>query len=494
MATTIEVKYFTSFLLKNQVVPNNNPTVYIGGVAWNGSKGIPRNSGGFQQQLIEPKSVWYIEESRIRAGFNNTSTDYGVRAFIVEDNPLSSIRFNSMIYSGIFNSRTSINDTNVFSVGDDITKSVDPENGSIQKLYAENTNLTIFQELKVSKALIDKDAIYSAEGGETPVSSFTTVIGQIVPYLGKYGIGQHPESFAVYGFNKYFVDSNNGAVMRLGNNGLTEISSTGMRSFFRKNIASIDSPFTGKGKLIGGWDIHSKEYGISLQPSSTNGSVYNQDYFTLTFDERPVGWTSFYSYKPSQIFSVRNNYYTANGGKIYKHHDASVNYNTFYGVSEPSSVSFVFNPQVSNEKVFNTINYEGSSGWEVNSISSDNTGFIPGFPGTIESNAGFAFDQSQNILSYVQGAYDSAVPPNTGLAATQQPIYRAGFDRKENKYCASILNNSGAFEGEVVFGNQISGLKGFFTTIKISTDTVTNPGGYKELFAVSSNYTFSNGY
>ncbi len=40
MATTIEVKYFTSFLLKNQVDPNNNTTVYIGGVAWNGSKGI----------------------------------------------------------------------------------------------------------------------------------------------------------------------------------------------------------------------------------------------------------------------------------------------------------------------------------------------------------------------------------------------------------------------------------------------------------------------
>jgi len=72
-----------------------------------------------------------------------------------------------MIYSGIFNSRTDINQTNVFSVADDITKSVDPANGSIQKLYAEDTNLIIFQESKVSRALIDKDAIYSAEGGGT---------------------------------------------------------------------------------------------------------------------------------------------------------------------------------------------------------------------------------------------------------------------------------------------------------------------------------------
>ena len=41
---------------------------------------------------------------------------------------------------------------------------------------AEDTNLVIFQELKVSKALIDKDAIYSAEGGATVQLSANTTI------------------------------------------------------------------------------------------------------------------------------------------------------------------------------------------------------------------------------------------------------------------------------------------------------------------------------
>ena len=58
-------------------------------------------------------------------------------------------------------------------MADDIVKSVDPANGSIQKLYAEDTNLNIFQELKISRALIDKDAIYSAEGGGTVTSLVT---------------------------------------------------------------------------------------------------------------------------------------------------------------------------------------------------------------------------------------------------------------------------------------------------------------------------------
>ena len=51
-------------------------------------------------------------------------------------------RGNSLIYSGIFNSRTGINQTNQFSVAEEITRSVDPISGSIQKLFAEDTNST----------------------------------------------------------------------------------------------------------------------------------------------------------------------------------------------------------------------------------------------------------------------------------------------------------------------------------------------------------------
>ena len=123
-------------------------------------------------------SDWYIEEARIRGGYNNTSVDFGVKAYIVEDNNSQQNRSNSMIYSGIFNSRTGVNNTNQFSVAEDITRSVDPTNGSIQKLYSEDTNLIIFQESKVSRALIDKDAIYTAEG-QPMTTSGAAVIGQI---------------------------------------------------------------------------------------------------------------------------------------------------------------------------------------------------------------------------------------------------------------------------------------------------------------------------
>ena len=201
----------------------------------------------------------------------------------------------------------------------------------------------------------------------------------------------------------------------------------------------------------------------------------------------------FYSYKPSQSFSIRNQHYTTSRSSLFLHNAQNNIYNTFYGVSTPSSIDFTFNPQVSNSKVFNTVNYEGSNGWQVNSFVSDETG-----PGNYSSISGFTTDTTVQVLSYTQGAYDSSVPPLTGAAALTstaiQPIFRAGFYRKENKYCANLINNSPVAEGEIVFGNQISGIKGFFANVKISTDTTTDPNGFKELFAVSSNYTFSSGY
>ena len=134
-------------------------------------------------QVSNPDEDWYIEESRIRGGYNNTSTDYGVKAYIVEEQDAQARRGNSLIYSGIFNSRTGINQTNQFSVAEEITRSVDPISGSIQKLFAEDTNLLIFQERKVNNALIDKDAIFTAEGSAITTSG-RLVIGQITPIAG----------------------------------------------------------------------------------------------------------------------------------------------------------------------------------------------------------------------------------------------------------------------------------------------------------------------
>ena len=478
MAAIIEVKFYNTFLLKKTVNAADLPI-------WDGSRGIPVSLGGYPREgVVSANDNWSIEESRIRGGYNNTNIDYGVKAFLVEDFPAASIRSNSLIYSGIFNSRTGINNTNVFSVGEDITKSADPSNGSIQKLYAEDTNLIIFQESKVSRALIDKDAIYSAEGGGS-ITNVNTTIGTIMPYAGKFGISTDPGSFAAYGYRKYFSDKNNNAVLRLSMDGITEISNYGMRDYFRDELNKIDDNNGDQGSIVGGWDVHNKQYVLSTKKVNTT------EFNTLCFDEDVLGWTSFFTYNPEQILSLRNKLYTVGTNAdetvrgIWAHYDETSPRGSFYGTTTKSSITFVFNPKVSMSKVFQTVNYEGSNGWQVDSFISDATGVD--LYGTDYKSTN---DKTLNVFSYVQGSYDDsgAVYP----AALTPPINRAGFDRKENKYFANLVNNSTATQGEILWGMEISGIKGYFATVTVSTDSVTNVGGPKDLFAVSSNFVESS--
>jgi len=474
MGAVIEVKYFNTFLLKkiNQEVETAQAP------AWNGSFGIPSDIGGYPQIIDFPEpsvNNWAIEESRIRGGFNNTNVDYGVRAYLVEDEPNGAVRGNSLIYSGIFNSRTGINQTNVFSVAEEITKSADPANGTIQKLHAEDTNLIVFQESKVSRALIDKDAIYTAEGSSS-ISNVNTTIGTLQPYAGNFGISKDPGSFATYGYRKYFTDKNRNSVLRLSMDGLTEISNYGMSDYFRDEFGDIDVNNV-PGNIVGGWDIYNKQYVISTQQNIIyNSSVYN----TLSFDESVLGFTSFFTYKPDQMFSLRNGFYSLKNGRLWKHYQESVIRGSFYGNSDynttKTSITFIFNPSVSLSKVFKTVNYEGSNGWKVETFQSDPTGE------TLQSGNYISTSDNAGIVrSYNEGLYvDSGI------------TYRAGFDRKENKYFANLVNTSNASAGEVLWGNSMSGIKGYFATVTMSTDQTTAPGRLKELFAVSSNYIESS--
>ena len=161
MSTTLKIQYYNTFILKkiNQ--------------SWSAAGGYDRSNAQYD---------WYVEESRIKGDYNGKFAGISPRAFLVTDNNTQETFGNTIIYSGIFNSRTDINETNQFSIANDITRTVDPSKGTIQKLYAEDTNLTIFQERKVNRALIDKDAIYTAEG--QPITTSTNlVIGQIQPML-----------------------------------------------------------------------------------------------------------------------------------------------------------------------------------------------------------------------------------------------------------------------------------------------------------------------
>ena len=446
---TITNPYFIAAVAPTDVIPVGAPIIF--GKITDFSN-IPK------AYAATADSDWLIEESRIRGGYNNTSVDFGVKAYLVEDEPKQSHKFSGLIHSGVFNSRTGFNATNQFSVGEEITRTIDPVNGSIQKLYAEDTNLIIFQESKVSKSLIDKDAIYSAEGNAS-VTSRNLVIGQNVAFGGEYGISTDPESFAVNGYRKYFTDRNQNVVCRLSMDGITPISNYGMIDFFRDKLSTAK---TNSG-IIGGWDSHNKEYVVSIE--STERSAARNSFSTLSFDEGAKGWTSLFDYKPNQIFSLNNNYFTANSGKLYRHYTLAPNTTdrgVFYGITYNSNVTFVFNGAPSMVKNFQTINYEGDTGWKMLSFNTNTDKTLP------ITEAVFA----------------------TTLEQLQQSLLINRFKAKEDKYFADLVNNTASQNGEVVFGSSSSGVKGFFAEVKMEINNANN--AKKELFAVSTGFVQSS--
>ena len=248
MAYTVDVRYFNSFWLKKVTSSNES--------GWDGSDwpGLPWNPHSYpmypfkggeykppeynvEGELYTTAFNWYVEESRIRGGFNMSGVDFGARAYMVADKPNQINKSSSLIYSGIYNSRTGVNNTNSFPTGQAITRSLDPINGSIQKIHTTESDLIIFQENKISKAPMNKSIIYSSEG--VAVAPQSLVIGQTEPYLGEYGISRNPESFAISGFRKYFADKDRGVILRLSRDGITEISSYGMRDYFKDYLSSI---------------------------------------------------------------------------------------------------------------------------------------------------------------------------------------------------------------------------------------------------------------
>jgi len=160
-------------------------------------------------------------------------------------------------------------------------------------------------------------------------------------------------------------------------------------------------------------------------------------------------------------------------------------------------------------KVFKTINYEGGNGWQVDSFESDITGVHSVGSTNIDQFDYGTKDTAALVYSYNQGSYDNfgnewnASSPGNLIP----PLNHAGFTRKENKYVANLVNNSLAAAGEVqlsteqenvAWGASMTGIKGYFATVTMSTDNVfangapgTNVGGMKELFAVSSDYVES---
>ena len=294
-----------------------------------------------------------VESDRIRDDFNGTTMGKGVRvSSVIAEQFKEEEKKNTIIFSGIYNSINGINQTNQFNQAEAITKDLNPEYGSIQKLHARDGDLIALCEDKILQIQSNKDLLFNADGSSNLISS-TNVLGYARPAAGNFGISKNPESFAEYANRFYFTDKARNSVLRWGGDGLTVISNYGMSDYF-KDLLSANSK-----NFIGSFDEDLGTYNISINDQ------------TVGFDEMVKGWTSRYSFLPENGISLNAKYYTFKNGNLWLHNVENRLKNNFYNNQYSSKVTFFFNENSSVVKKFKTLGYEGDSSWVANYIKTN---------------------------------------------------------------------------------------------------------------------------
>jgi len=195
-----------------------------------------------------------VELNRIGDTYNKPTTEWSPRVMIPSLDYAQQTVGEGLTYSGTYKYDSNVNNLNAFNLSQANFKYLDKSFGTIQKIKARDTDLVVMQQDQISKVLYEKNLLSDAVGGGS-VTSIPEVLGTQIAYAGEFGISNNPESFAQYGDVMYFTDSQRGAVLRLDNQGLFDVSQYGMKSFF--NTSFKLQPDTIK---VGCFDPYYKRY------------------------------------------------------------------------------------------------------------------------------------------------------------------------------------------------------------------------------------------
>lgn len=86
---------------------------------------------------------------------------------------------------------------------------------------------------------------------------------------------------------------------------------------------------------------------------------------TISYSDKVDGWTSFHSFIPDWLVKLNNRLFSIKDGQLWLHNDETNPVrNNFYGVQYNSKVVTVFNEGPSEDKIFKTLNLEGTHPWK----------------------------------------------------------------------------------------------------------------------------------
>ena len=214
-----------------------------------------------------------VESYKINDSITGRTFNLGQRVTSTTEDYQEIRRFADITYSGVYNDESNVNKLNEFNLGLLNFKPLEESFGSIQILDGRETDVLVLQSDRISYVLQGKNLLSDSTGGGE-IASIPEVLGTQIAREEEYGISLNPESYVVYGYDKYFMDQKRGAVLRLrgsasSNETLNVISDFGMRNWFRDTFnGTNDSSINSTTQKLGGYDPYMNEFVMSLNSDS----------------------------------------------------------------------------------------------------------------------------------------------------------------------------------------------------------------------------------
>lgn len=281
-------------------------------------------------------------------------------------------RFADITYStSPFDDSSGVNGLNEFNLSranfkDDLEK----QYGEINKIIARDTDLIIIQEDKISKVLLGKIQLFNSDGSNN-LSSTDSVLGQQVAYAGDYGT-IYPEGVSVSKNNIYVPDTKRGVVVRVGYNGIFEISKFGLTSYFRNLFLQNEII-----NIIACYDNYYDVYMVNIKYIEDEVEKYVTWGYKEAINERGGGWVTKQSFNPQEMIGLISTFVSFDKGNLYIHNAREEgDFNKFYGEEFDSEFNFIFSQEPYQRKVYKTLEIDGTDAWDITVKTNLQNGYV----------------------------------------------------------------------------------------------------------------------
>lgn len=353
----------------------------------------------FNLSLNDGKNIYQpIIDPNFSDNYSSSALPNG-RPWIFDPNAKQDYNPALIRFGGEYQPGTNINNINRFY--EENFDVYDRSRGAIRKMFIEGRNQYVFQEFDVGVVTVLTQIVRDTATNPLSAESDKLLNKIVYPYIGQYGIGDIPESFAYGKHAKYFIDSNKGVVCRLSNDGITPLSILyKMNAFFVPKLAGYKAslnttiPTTGTPTVYGAFDAFTNKYIIAMD--AIDRPALTQPAYTLVYTESrgpSEGFETFTSYHPENMGDLNNLLMTFKDGQLWKHNSST--YCNFYGIQYDCYVQTVFNDNPVDKKSYLAIMQTSNAPWYCPEIKSQVNTYGSTPQETQISEARFALQEGQ---------------------------------------------------------------------------------------------------